>query len=225
MTSFTPASPRSFVYEPPDTPLDIIFADSDILVLNKPSGLLTVAGKTPDLADCLESRACELYQTARIIHRLDKDTSGLIVLGLTTQAHANIGLQFEKRQTEKAYMALVWGELAQSSGRIEQPICADWPNRPKQHIDHENGRAAITDWEVLESDGANTRVLLKPMTGRTHQLRVHMTHIGHPILGDNLYAHSSALTAAPRLCLHAIELSFTHPATGDQIGFSSEVPF
>jgi len=221
-----PSRPRPFVYNPPKPgPLPIVHIDGHILVLEKPAGLLTVAGKTPDLADCLEARAKQDHPSARIIHRLDKDTSGLIVLGLTHQAHAHIGLQFEKRQTQKRYIAHVWGAVTEASGRIDQPIITDWPNRPKQHIDHENGRSAITDWQVLETTDQHSRIQLVPLTGRTHQLRVHMAYLGHPILGDNLYAPEEALVASDRLCLHAETLDFAHPETGELLSFHSSADF
>lgn len=225
MNTLPNGAPRDFIYTPPNTPLDIVHQDDHILVLDKPSGLLTVPGKTEDLADCLEARALQQFATARTIHRLDKDTSGLIVLGLTPEAHANIGLQFEKRQTTKSYIALVWGKVEHASGTVDQPLHTDWPNRPKQHIDLEKGRAAITDWQLIETTATHSRLRLMPHTGRTHQLRVHMAHLGHPILGDNLYAPSKALEAAPRLCLHATKLGFTHPHTGDVLKFESSCPF
>lgn len=202
-----------------------MFADDQILVLDKPSGLLTVPGKPVEHADCLESRAREAFPEARIVHRLDMDTSGVIVLAMTAHAHRHLGLQFEKRQTRKEYEALVWGEVAAETGRIDQPIITDWPNRPRQMIDHERGRSAVTDWQVVAREHGMTRVRLKPLTGRSHQLRVHMDHLGHPILGDNLYAHDPAFEARERLCLHAKELGFRHPAGGEEMNFSSPVPF
>lgn len=220
-----PSAPRSFIYAPPKEPLNIVHVDADILVLNKPAGLLTVAGKTPDLADCLEARAQSQFEGAKVVHRLDKDTSGLIVLGLTAQAHAHIGLQFEKRQTRKTYVADVWGPIAEDKGTIDQPMTADWPNRPKQHIDPVNGRNAVTDWQVSARSTNHSRVTLTPATGRTHQLRVHMAFLGHPILGDNLYAHKEALEAAPRLCLHAMTLEFIHPTTLKPLKFTTQTPF
>lgn len=224
MTIKSSSAPRDFSYNPPDTPLDVVFADEHVLVLNKPSGLLTVAGKTQDLSDCLESRAQRAYPTARIVHRLDKDTSGLIVLGLSAQAHAHLGLQFEKRQTSKQYHALIWGQPEQDEGLIDLPIATDWPNRPKQHVSHERGRVAQTLWSVMDRSEP-VRIEMHPHTGRTHQLRVHMAHLGHPILGDNLYAHEEALNAAPRLCLHAHALSFFHPVYGTRLNLTSETPF
>lgn len=224
MPSTAPERPRGFIYEPPAGPLDIIFADDEILVLNKPAGLLTMPGATPDLSDCLESRASAQFPGARMVHRLDKDTSGLIVLGLTAKAHAHIGKQFEKRWTQKTYQALIWGQPTEDAGRIDQPLTSDWPNRPKQRICAETGRPAQTEWRVIDRSEP-VRVLLKPLTGRTHQLRVHMAFLGHPILGDNLYAHEAALSANNRLCLHAYTLAFTHPSKGTSLSFVSETPF
>ncbi|WP_291896479.1 RluA family pseudouridine synthase [Maricaulis sp.] len=214
------------MYNPPAAEtLPVLFADEHILVLDKPSGLLTVPGRPAEHADCLESRAREAFPEARIVHRLDMDTSGVIVLALTAHAHRHIGLQFEKRQTRKEYQALVWGEVNDDVGRIDQPIITDWPNRPRQMVDHERGRSAVTDWLVLAREGGMTRVSLKPLTGRSHQLRVHMDYLGHPILGDNLYAHDQAFQARGRLCLHAKELGFRHPDGGEEMCFSSSVPF
>ena len=208
-----PEGPRAFVYEPPDVPLDIVHVDEAILVLDKPSGLLAVPGKTEDLADCLEARANAVFPGVRPVHRLDKDTSGLIVFARTPEALAHIGLQFERRQTTKTYQALVWGQPSEDAGLVDQPLRADWPNRPKQHICVEGGRPAQTEWRVLDrTDPA--RVEMRPLTGRSHQLRVHMAFLGHPILGDNLYAPAAALNAAARLCLHACTLSFAHPSSG-----------
>lgn len=224
MSTKAPQRPRGFVYDPPKSPLDIVFVDHDILVLNKPHGLLTVEGKTEDLADCLEARAKRDFPGARMVHRLDKDTSGLIVLGLTAKAHAHIGLQFERRQTRKTYQALIWGQPVEDAGHIDAPMKSDWPNRPKQRVNLEEGRAAQTDWRVIDRTEP-VRVILTPITGRTHQLRVHMAHIGHPILGDNLYAPAPALAASERLCLHAETLEFTHPTKGTALRFVSEAPF
>ncbi|SDL76045.1 RluA family pseudouridine synthase [Maricaulis salignorans] len=221
-----PDKPRPFTYAPPPAgALPIVHADDHILVLDKPAGLLTVAGNTPELADCLEARVRTQYPTATMIHRLDMDTSGLIVLALTPGAHAHIGKQFEKRLTRKTYIALVWGQMAQASGRIDQPMKSDWPNRPKQHVDPVDGRAAVTDWQVLETGPDRTRLCLTPLTGRTHQLRVHMAFLGHPILGDNLYAPEDALAASDRLCLHAGTLEFRHPDGGAPVRFDSPAPF
>ncbi|MFY0636941.1 RluA family pseudouridine synthase [Maricaulis maris] len=220
------SSPRPFEYRPPPAgPLPVIHRDDHILVLDKPSGLLTVPGNRPERADCLEARARADFPTARIIHRLDMDTSGVIVLALTPHAQAHIGKQFEKRQTTKSYIARVWGEMSEDDGEIDQPIITDWPNRPKQMICHECGRAAQTRWQVLARTGGTSRVRLAPRTGRSHQLRVHMAHLGHPILGDNLYAHADALAASSRLCLHAERLAFRHPDGGAPVSFERKPDF
>ena len=219
-------TPRPFVYSPPPTgALPVIHADDHILVVDKPSGLLTVPGNRPERADCLEARARAEFPTARIIHRLDMDTSGVIVLALTTHAQAHIGKQFEKRMTSKSYVARVQGEMTGRSGRVDQPIITDWPNRPKQMICHDRGRNAVTDWEVMDIADGVTRVRLCPLTGRSHQLRVHMLFLGHPILGDNLYAPPAALTASDRLCLHAQQLGFRHPDGGAPVSFESPAQF
>jgi len=218
--------PKTFVYDPPMEPyLSVVYVDDDILVLDKPSGLLSVAGKDPALADCLAARANEDYPGARIVHRLDKDTSGVMVLGRSKRAISGLGIQFEKRQTKKAYVARVFGEIAEESGRVDLPLAVDWENKPRQHVDFEHGRPAQTDWTVLSREPGVTRVKLVPRTGRTHQLRVHMLAIGHPILGDQFYATGAALAGAPRLQLHAEELSFAHPADGKMRDFVVPAPF
>ena len=218
--------PTSYDYRPPLEPyLSVVYADDDILVLDKPSGLLSVPGKDPALADCLAVRAAARYPGARIVHRLDKDTSGVMVLGLTPRAISKLGIQFEKRQVKKAYVARVWGELAEDSGRVDLPLAVDWQNKPRQRVDFDTGRTAQTDWTVLDREPGVTRVKLVPRTGRTHQLRVHMLAIGHPILGDQFYSTGAALAAAARLQLHAEELSFAHPADDKVRDFIVPAPF
>ena len=221
-----PPLPAFFDYHPPTEPwLNVLYADEDILVVDKPSGLLSVAGKDPALADCLAVRAAERFPGARIVHRLDKDTSGLMVLGLSKRAISGLGIQFEKRQTKKAYVARVFGDIAEESGRVDLPLAVDWENKPRQRVDFEHRRPAQTDWHVIGREDGVTRVALVPRTGRTHQLRVHMLAIGHPILGDTFYAEGPALAAADRLQLHAAELSFSHPADGRRCDFLSAPPF
>ncbi|HTJ57972.1 MAG TPA: RluA family pseudouridine synthase [Devosiaceae bacterium] len=187
--------------------------------------MLSVAGKDPALADCLAARAAAAYPGARIVHRLDKDTSGIMVLGLSKRAISGLGIQFEKRQTKKAYVARVWGDIAEDFGRVDLPLATDWENKPRQCVDFEHGRVAQTDWTVLDREGGITRVKLVPRTGRTHQLRVHMLAIGHPILGDAFYATGAARAAADRLQLHAEELSFSHPGDGRMRDFIVPAPF
>lgn len=211
-------------YTPPDTPLDVVHADHEILIANKPSGLLSVPGKGEHLADCLLSRIQNAYPEALLVHRLDRDTSGVMVFALTPHAQRHLGLQFEKRQVKKTYIARVWGEVTEKDGTVDLPLAVDWPNRPLQMVDHENGRQAITDWRVQRREGETTRIRLYPKTGRSHQLRVHMREIGHPILGDPLYATGDA-RRFPRLMLHAENLRLRHPDGGKGMSFTRKAPF
>jgi tRNA pseudouridine32 synthase/23S rRNA pseudouridine746 synthase len=218
--------PKTFDYNPPRDPwLDIIHEDEDIVVFNKPSGLLSVPGKDPALFDSLQSRALERFPGAGTIHRLDKDTSGIIVMARHKPAHGHIGKQFEYRQTTKLYIARVWGEMAEDEGLIDLPLATDWENKPRQEVNTERGRPAQSRWRVIARENGVTRVALTPITGRTHQLRVHLKEIGHPILGDPFYATGEALAAADRLQLHAAELGFRHPNGGEPVVFRSEPPF
>ncbi|RDE09410.1 pseudouridine synthase [Pelagibacterium lacus] len=218
--------PKTFVYDPPTEPwLVIVHEDDDIVVFDKPSGLLSVPGKDLRLADSLQTRALERYPGAGTIHRLDKDTSGLIVMARHKGAHGHIGKQFEYRQTSKAYIARVWGEMAEEEGLVDLPLATDWENKPRQRVDHERGRPAQSRWQVIGREPGATRLRLVPITGRTHQLRVHMREIGHPILGDEFYATGPALDAADRLQLHAAELGFRHPRGGEPVLFTSTPPF
>ena len=210
-------------YAPPDTPLEVIHADHQILLVHKPAGLLSVPGKGPELADCLISRVQVVYPEALLVHRLDRDTSGVMVFGLTPHAQRHLGLQFEKRYIRKTYVARVWGKLAEKTGTIDLPLIVDWPNRPLQMVDHENGKSAQTDWRVLKYEGDTTRVRLMPLTGRSHQLRVHMREIGHPILGDPFYASGPARDY-PRLMLHSERLRLRHPDGGKGKTFKARVP-
>ncbi|MEZ5911241.1 MAG: pseudouridine synthase [Paracoccaceae bacterium] len=211
-------------YDPPQDPLTILHHDHHIAVVDKPAGLLSVPGKGEHLADCLITRLQGLFPEALLVHRLDRDTSGVIVFALTRHAQRHLGLQFEERRTRKIYVARVWGELAERTGQVDLPICVDWPNRPLQHVDHENGRPAVTDWQVVKIEDGTTRMRLKPLTGRSHQLRVHMREIGHPILGDPFYA-TGAARDYPRLMLHAESLRLKHPESGVSQTFSAPCPF
>lgn len=217
--------PKTFVYQPPTEPwLTILHADDDIIVLDKPSGLLTVPGKDPALFDSLETRVQARWPTSKVVHRLDKDTSGILLMALNKRALGNLGSQFEHRKTTKSYEARVWGRLEPENGEVDLPLATDWENKPRQRVDHERGRASRTSWEVIAREPQSTRVRLTPHTGRTHQLRVHMMALGHPILGDEFYATGEALAAAPRLQLHAVSLGFTHP-DGTPMAFNSPAPF
>ena len=213
-----------FTYAPPTGPLDVVHHDADLLVLNKPSGLLSVPGKAAEHADCLEARAKAAYPEALLVHRLDMDTSGLMIFAMNKAAQRHLGLQFERRHVAKTYEALVWGQ-PEASGEVDLPLIVDWPNRPLQMVDHTRGKKAHTAWEVMAREATHARVCLMPTTGRSHQLRVHMLALGHPILGDRFYAKSDALKAAPRLCLHALELEIFHPVGGARRVFRAPCPF
>jgi tRNA pseudouridine32 synthase/23S rRNA pseudouridine746 synthase len=220
----TPSNGTIDAYAPPDDPLVVLHADHEILLIDKPSGLLSVPGKGAHLADCLLSRVQAAYPEALLVHRLDRDTSGVMVFALTAHAQRHLGLQFEKRQVKKAYVALVWGKIVEKTGVVDLPLIVDWPNRPRQMVDHENGKPAVTEWRVLRSDARTTRVRLMPQTGRSHQLRVHMREIGHPILGDPFYAEGPA-REFPRLMLHSESLRVRHPDGGKGMTFKASVPF
>ncbi|KAF0676552.1 RluA family pseudouridine synthase [Profundibacterium mesophilum] len=211
-------------YDPPSDPLDIVHLDHEILIVSKPAGLLSVPGKGPELADCLIARLGKRHPGVLLVHRLDRDTSGIMVFARTPHAQRHLGLQFEKRYTKKAYVARVWGQMDEKTGTVDAPIGVDWPNRPRQMIDPENGRAARTDWRVMRIEDNETRVRLHPFSGRTHQLRVHMLSLGHPILGDSLYARGAARNA-PRLMLHAESLRLRHPDGGAWMTFRAPCPF
>ena len=210
-------------YTPPTDPLRILHEDADVLGVEKPPGLLSVPGKGPALADCLITRVQKVFPHALLVHRLDRDTSGVMVFALSPHAQRHLGLQFEKRYTKKTYVARVWGQ-PEKSGTIDLPLCVDWPNRPKQHVNYEIGKSAITDWRLKRREGETSRVHLMPQTGRSHQLRVHMAEIGHPILGDPFYAEGPARDF-PRLMLHAEELKIRSPADGQWIRLRAKTPF
>ena len=212
-------------YRPPTEPLTIIFQDDDVLVLDKPSGLLSVPGKQPGAEDCLQSRAIAHHSGAEITHRLDWDTSGLLVMALNPEARRNLGRQFEVRSVEKHYVARVWGTPAVNEGKVDLPLRCDWPNRPRQLIDHDQGKSALTYWRLQSSNATTSTLLLKPKSGRTHQLRVHCASMGHPILGDRLYAHEAAYHASPHMYLHATYLELDHPMSGSRMTFESACPF
>lgn len=212
------------VYTPPQDPLEVLHEDHEIIVVNKPAGLLSVPGKGAHLADCLLGRVQEAFPTALLVHRLDRDTSGVMIFAQTPHAQRHLGLQFEKRQTKKTYVARVWGRLEPKTGTVDLPLIVDWPNRPRQMVCHDTGKQAVTDWRVLRYGDTETRVRLSPKTGRSHQLRVHMLALGHPILGDPFYAEGAA-AAYPRLMLHSEELRLRHPDGGAGQRFRAKVPF
>lgn len=213
-------------YAPPLSPyLTIIYRDDDIIVLDKPSGLLSVPGKALEHRDCLQTRVQRVFPSATIVHRLDMATSGIMLMALNKEAHRHVSKQFEMRQTQKTYQAIIFGQPQSEAGEINLPLICDWPNRPKQMVDFTRGKVALTRWKVISRNNQTTKVELFPITGRSHQLRVHMQSIGHPIIGDRLYAHAEALGLAKRLNLHAQYLSFTHPVKQEQVAFYSKAGF
>jgi tRNA pseudouridine32 synthase / 23S rRNA pseudouridine746 synthase len=210
-------------YNPPQDPLDILHADHELICVNKPSGLLSVPGKGEHLSDCLITRVRAAFPGALLVHRLDRDTSGVMIFAATPHAQRHLGLQFEKRQTKKAYIARVFGRLEPKEGTVDLPLIVDWPNRPLQMVCHETGKQAQTDWKVLKASDEESRVRLFPKTGRSHQLRVHMLALGHPILGDPFY--SDDFEKYPRLMLHAEDLRLRHPDGGKGMRFFAKAPF
>ena len=210
-------------YLPHEIP--VLYHDDYIVALDKPSGLLSVKGIGPSKIDCLALRAASAIEGARIVHRLDMDTSGVIVLARDAETHRELSRQFQDREVEKEYVAVVGGSLKEDSGDIDIPIRKDMDNPPKQCVDYDQGKSSQTAWSVLQRKPDRTRVLLAPKTGRSHQLRVHLKEIGHPILGDNLYAPPELLAMAGRLQLHAQKLVVTHPASNERITFYSACPF
>jgi tRNA pseudouridine32 synthase / 23S rRNA pseudouridine746 synthase len=212
-----------FDYFPPDTPLQFLHEDAQLLVLDKPAGLLSVPGKLEGRQDCLLTRLQAARWDALLVHRLDCDTSGVIIFARTKQAQGFLGQEFEQRRAQKTYIARVQGRIADDSGTIDLPLGSDWEYRPRQKV-RPDGKPALTDWQVIDRSEHETRVRLSPHTGRSHQLRVHMLALGHPILGDQIYARRDARTY-PRLMLHAETLSLHHPGTRDRVSFTAPVPF
>lgn len=204
--------------------LQVLHEDEAFLVLNKPSGLLAVPGRGEDGRHNLTSLAQARYPDALIVHRLDMTTSGILLLARGVEAQRKLSLAFEQRRISKRYEAVVEGHIAADEGRIDAPMIIDWPNRPLQVVDPVNGKPALTHWRVVErrADGT-THVELRPVTGRSHQLRVHLRHIGHPIRGDEWYAPHPL--RARRLLLHATQIAFDHPTRGVPVLFRSPAPF
>ena len=211
-------------YNPPNDPLVILHDDAEVLAIDKPSGLLSVPGKGAHLSDCLLGRVQKVFPQALLVHRLDRDTSGVMIFSLTPHAQRFMSMEFEKRQAKKSYIARVWGHLTPKTGTVDLPIAVDWPNRPLQKIDHESGRPAVTDWRVLRHEEQSSRVRLMPKTGRSHQLRLHMLTLGHPVLGDPFYADGPA-QRFPRLMLHSEELRIRHPGGGPMLRIRAKAPF
>lgn len=205
----------------------MVFADEHLLVLDKPSGLLCVPGRGDGKQDCLSARAQRAFPDALIVHRLDMATSGLFLMGRGAAMQRALSIAFAGREVRKTYVARVAGRMRQQEGEIDLPLIADWPRRPRQKIDPVHGKPSRTAWRAIAYDAAAdaTRAELEPLTGRSHQLRVHLQAIGHPILGDALYAPPDVQERAPRLMLHATRLELAHPATGQPLRFDSPAPF
>jgi tRNA pseudouridine32 synthase/23S rRNA pseudouridine746 synthase len=215
---------------PDDAVIAPLYVDDTLLVVDKPSGLLAVPGRGVDKQDCLAARVQAHYPDALIVHRLDMATSGLMVMARGAAAQRALSQSFAAREVNKRYIAVVAGRLQapqQEWGTIDLPIIVDWPNRPLRIIDPLNGKPSLTRWRVLGHDesGSTTRVELEPVTGRSHQLRVHLRELGHPILGDALYAPPGVQDLAMRLLLHAWSLRFMHPVTGEALAFERPAPF
>ncbi|MEZ9057208.1 bifunctional tRNA pseudouridine(32) synthase/23S rRNA pseudouridine(746) synthase RluA [Vibrio pelagius] len=210
-------------YQPPTAPwIEVVFEDADILVVNKPSGLLSVPGREPQHYDSMWSRVVEAYPQAQAVHRLDMSTSGLMLFAKHKQAERHLKKQFQYRLTHKLYYARVWGDVERAEGEVDLPLICDWPNRPRQKVCFEQGKPAQTRYQVARREEHTTLLRLLPITGRSHQLRVHTMALGHPIVGDEFYSTEPALSYSQRLELHASELSFYHPTT-DQL-FTAFVP-
>jgi tRNA pseudouridine32 synthase/23S rRNA pseudouridine746 synthase len=213
-------------YSPPAAAaLEIVFEDDALLVVDKPAGLLTVPGRGPEKADCLIARVQQQYKKARVVHRLDMETSGLVIFAQDPTTQRALGQMFEQRQIRKTYIAIVDGRPDPYCGEIHAPLIADWPNRPRQKVDFAIGKPSSTHYQLVAHDPKlnRSRLQLTPITGRSHQLRVHLMSIGHPIVGDALYGESPA--PAERLMLHAQQLEFVHPGTGKSLHLSRQAPF
>ena len=223
---FTPRTP------PPPSPATaethaVLYVDDQLIVVDKPTRLLSVPGRGEDKQDCLIARVKHDYPDALIVHRLDFDTSGIVVLARGKVMHRALSIAFQEREVDKRYVAVVDGKLMAANGEVSLPLLVDWPNRPLHKVDFDNGKPSLTRFRLLAYDAAthSTRVELTPETGRTHQLRVHMQALGHVILGDPLYAEDEARTKAARLLLHAEYLAFTHPQDGRRLEFTCPPPF
>ncbi len=214
-------------YRPPTEPwLDVVYHDDHILVLNKPSGLLSVPGNQPQYYDSAMSRVKDKYGFCEPAHRLDMATSGILLFAMSKAADKALKRQFRQREVSKSYQALLWGHLANDEGTVSLPLICDWENRPRQKICFVQGKSAVTTYQVLARLPDNrTRVRLTPVTGRSHQLRLHMLALGHPILGDKFYAHPLAKAMSSRLCLHAERLQISHPLSGELMCFDTPAPF
>jgi len=216
----------SFIYNPPTKPwLDVLYQDKDLIVLNKPSGLLTNPGRGEHLSDCLLSRVQQQYPLAQLVHRLDMATSGVVVMALRRKAEAALKQQFADRIVKKRYLAMVWGQLQQAEGTIDLPLIADKDQLPTQKVCQQTGKTAITHYSLVRQLSDRALVELNPITGRSHQLRVHMLSVGNPILGDAFYVPAEAQQAAPPLMLHAASLQLHQPYHCNVLQFQADSVF
>ena len=204
---------------------ELVYIDDTLIVVNKPAGLPSVPGRAEGLQDCMATRVQAIAADALVVHRLDMATSGLLVFARGKAAQRQLSDAFAQREVGKTYVAVVAGQLAPDSGEIDLPLITDWPNRPRQKVDFETGKPSLTRYRVLSRSPHDTRVALEPLTGRSHQLRVHLLALGHPIVGDALYAPPEVLARSPRLLLHAQSLSLAHPVSGATLQFDCLVPF
>jgi tRNA pseudouridine32 synthase/23S rRNA pseudouridine746 synthase len=205
--------------------IQILYEDEDLLMVRKPHLLLSVPGRHPLNHDSLILRLQQRYPQASMVHRLDLDTSGIMVVPLNAAVHAELSRQFQRREVTKAYQAVVFGQLRDEEGEIDLPIARDLENPPRQKICHREGRPALTRYKVMQRHWDRTRLLLLPVTGRSHQLRIHLQQIGHPILGCDMYAHEEALQMAPRLLLHASRLTLRHPRSAELLSVACPPDF
>lgn len=212
---------------PAEAAIDILHCDEALLVVRKPAGLLSVPGRGPHNADCVSARVQRRHADALIVHRLDMATSGLLLMARGSAAQRALSRSFEQRRVDKRYVAVVGGLIGADCGEIDLPLICDWPNRPRQMVDLQQGKPSLTRWQVLARDPARgtTTVQLTPVTGRSHQLRVHLQALGHPILGDELYATPDWHAASSRLLLHASRIAFDHPVSGTRMVFDDPAPF
>jgi len=219
--------PKPYIVPPCEKEIEILYQDDDLLLINKPDGLLSVPGRHPLNKDCVNNRLLEIYPSMGMAHRLDLDTSGMMIVPLNKPTLAHINQQFQKREVSKTYTAILAGIIEQDEGKIDLPLIFDWPNRPMQKVCQDSGKGALTLYRVLKRDPASntTRVLFTPITGRSHQLRIHSREMGHPIVGCDMYATREIYEMGERLMLHATDIAFTHPVTGELIEHTCKPEF
>lgn len=228
MRTSLPSATPDVPYDPPvDLGLDLVYQDEAMVVVSKPAGLLSVPGRGEGRLDCMASRVLQRHANALIVHRLDMATSGLLLLARGADMHRVLSGHFEARRVHKRYVAVLHGLIEADEGEVNLPLITDWPNRPMQKVCTQRGKPSLTRYRVLSRDlqARQTRVELMPITGRSHQLRVHMLALGHAIVGDPLYGDQAVQVAFPRLMLHACQLDLPHPVTGQPLSLHSPSPF